>query len=72
MMWLTFAKTRRLTWAIQLLADLVRSEGGFKTINKSTTTGAITETGFSVNSTRTAYFSRFTKDPNICWNISVN
>ena len=29
----------------------VRSEGGFKTINKSTTTGAITETGFSVNST---------------------
>ena len=29
----------------------VRSEGGFKTINKSTTTGAVTETGFSVNST---------------------
>ena len=26
----------------------VRSEGGFKTINKSTTTGAVTETGFSV------------------------
>ena len=29
----------------------VRSEAGFKTINKSTTTGAVTETGFSVNST---------------------
>ena len=29
----------------------VRSEGGFKTINKSTTTGAVTETGFSVNAT---------------------
>jgi len=29
----------------------VRSEGGFKAINKSTTTGAVTETGFSVNST---------------------
>ena len=29
----------------------VRSEGGFKTINKSSTTGAITETGFSINST---------------------
>ena len=29
----------------------VRSEGGFKTINKSTTTGAVTETGFSINST---------------------
>ena len=29
----------------------VRSEGGFKNINKSTTTGAVTETGFSVNST---------------------
>tara|TARA_R100001594_G_scaffold144122_1_gene192855 strand:+ start:412 stop:1032 length:621 start_codon:yes stop_codon:yes gene_type:complete len=29
----------------------VRSEGGFKTINKSTTSGAVTETGFSVNST---------------------
>ena len=29
----------------------VRSEGCFKTINKSSTTGAITETGFSINST---------------------
>ena len=29
----------------------VRSEGGFKTINKSSTTGAITETGISINST---------------------
>ena len=29
----------------------VRSEGGFKTINKSSTNGAITETGFSINST---------------------
>ena len=29
----------------------VRSEGGVKTINKSTTTGAVTETGFSINST---------------------
>ena len=29
----------------------VRSEGGFKAINKSTTTGAVTATGFSVNST---------------------
>ena len=29
----------------------VRSEGGFKTINKSSTTGAITVTGFSINST---------------------
>ena len=29
----------------------VRSEGGFNVINKNTTTGAVTETGFSVNST---------------------
>ena len=29
----------------------VRSEGGFNVINKSTTTGAVTETGFSINST---------------------
>ena len=29
----------------------VRSEGGFKTINNSSPTGAITETGFSINST---------------------
>ena len=29
----------------------VRSEGGFNVINKNTTTGAITQTGFSVNST---------------------
>jgi hypothetical protein len=29
----------------------VRSEGGFNVINKSATTGTITETGFSVNST---------------------
>ena len=29
----------------------VRSEGGFNVINKNGTTGAITETGFSVNST---------------------
>jgi hypothetical protein len=29
----------------------VRSEGGFNVINKATATGAITETGFSVNST---------------------
>ena len=29
----------------------VRSEGGFNVINKSATTGAVTETGFSVNST---------------------
>ena len=29
----------------------VRSEGGFNVINKTTTTGAITQTGFSVNST---------------------
>ena len=29
----------------------IRTTGGFKTINKSSTTGAITETGFSVNST---------------------
>ena len=29
----------------------VRSIGGFNTINKNTTTGAITETGFSVNAT---------------------
>ena len=33
------------------LSGPVRSEGGFKTINKSTRTGAVTETGFSVNST---------------------
>ena len=29
----------------------VRSEGGFSVINKATDTGAVTETGFSVNST---------------------
>tara|TARA_Y100001938_G_scaffold38406_1_gene53066 strand:+ start:1371 stop:2000 length:630 start_codon:yes stop_codon:yes gene_type:complete len=29
----------------------VRSEGGFNVINKNSTTGAVTETGFSVNST---------------------
>jgi hypothetical protein len=29
----------------------VRSKSGFKVINESTTTGAITETGFSVNAT---------------------
>ena len=29
----------------------VRSEGGFNVINKNGTTGAVTETGFSVNST---------------------
>ena len=29
----------------------VRAEGGFNVINKNTTTGAITQTGFSVNST---------------------
>jgi hypothetical protein len=29
----------------------IRSEGGFKTINKADSTGIITETGFSVNST---------------------
>ena len=29
----------------------VRSKGGFNVINESSTTGAITETGFSVNST---------------------
>ena len=29
----------------------VRSEGGFNVINKDGTSGAITETGFSVNST---------------------
>ena len=29
----------------------VRSEGGFNVINKNGTTGAITETGFSINST---------------------
>ena len=29
----------------------VRSEGGFNVINKNTTTGAITQTGYSVNST---------------------
>jgi len=29
----------------------VRSEGGFNVINKATDTGAVTETGFSVNST---------------------
>jgi len=29
----------------------IRSEGGFNVINKNATTGAITETGFSVNST---------------------
>jgi hypothetical protein len=29
----------------------IRSEGGFKTINKAASTGIITETGFSVNST---------------------
>ncbi len=29
----------------------VRSEGGFNVVNKNTTSGAITETGFSVNST---------------------
>ena len=29
----------------------VRSEGGFKVINENSTTGAITQTGFSVNST---------------------
>jgi|TARA_B110000285_G_C14846695_1_gene477964 hypothetical protein len=29
----------------------IRSEGGFKTINKADSTGTITETGFSVNST---------------------
>ena len=29
----------------------VRSEGGFNVINKAASTGAITQTGFSVNST---------------------
>ena len=29
----------------------VRSEGGFNVINKASGTGAVTETGFSVNST---------------------
>tara|TARA_R110001599_G_scaffold14775_2_gene63525 strand:- start:199 stop:828 length:630 start_codon:yes stop_codon:yes gene_type:complete len=29
----------------------IRSEGGFKTINKADSTGVVTETGFSVNST---------------------
>ena len=29
----------------------VRSKSGFKVINESSTTGAITETGFSVNAT---------------------
>ena len=29
----------------------VRSEGGFNVINKAASTGVITETGFSVNST---------------------
>ena len=29
----------------------VRSEGGFNVINKNGTTGVITQTGFSVNST---------------------
>ena len=29
----------------------VRTEGGFNVINKAASTGAITETGFSVNST---------------------
>ena len=29
----------------------VRSKGGFKVINEASGTGAITETGFSVNST---------------------
>ena len=29
----------------------VRSKGGFKVINESSTTGAVTETGFSVNAT---------------------
>ena len=29
----------------------VRSKGGFNVINENSTTGAITETGFSVNST---------------------
>ncbi len=29
----------------------VRSEGGFNVINKAAATGAVTETGFSVNST---------------------
>ena len=29
----------------------IRSEGGFNVINKNGTTGAVTETGFSVNST---------------------
>jgi carbon monoxide dehydrogenase subunit G len=29
----------------------VRSEGGFNVINKADSTGVITETGFSVNST---------------------
>ena len=29
----------------------VRSKGGFNVINENSTTGAITETGFSINST---------------------
>ena len=29
----------------------VRSKAGFKVINESSSTGAITETGFSINST---------------------
>ena len=35
----------------------VRSKAGFNVINESSTTGAITETGFSVNSTGQLYFS---------------
>ena len=32
-------------------SSTIRSKSGFKVINESSTTGAITETGFSVNST---------------------
>ena len=37
--------------ATTTFSGAVRSKSGFKVINESSTTGAITETGFSVNST---------------------
>jgi len=45
------AETETNTMANSTFSGPVRTEGGFNVINKAASTGVITETGFSVNST---------------------
>ena len=45
----------------------VRTEGGFNVINKAASTGAITETGFSVNYSKKRLESLNQKSKNFIW-----